>query len=1033
MAVVVAHEPGAWFVETLESLAVQDYAHLRVAVIDAAGSRLAAQVRSVMPDAVVMGTGGSNGFSEAANTILSADLQAEFLLICHDDVALAPDTVSILVAEAERSSAGIVGPKLVDWDRPEMIRQAGYEVDRFGFGAAIPGFEELDQEQFDGVRDVFAVPSAVLLIRRTLFMTLGGFDAAVTFVGEDIDLCWRAQMAGARVMIAGGAVVRHRARLAKSMSANDLRATRARHALRAMLVNHGRISLILLIPAALLLSVVEVGLSVVTARFSRARAVIRAWTWNLARLNVTAQRRSFNARIRKVRQADVVAGQYLGSLRVNSFIRRHFGGDRVDRGDRGHRSDRHALLRNHAVGSRGSNDSSSPDSRYRTGSSRLVWAVWIFVAAFVLLASRSLIINGVPAVGDFAPFPETSADMLRDWWGGWSDRGTGAPSSNLGGLVFMGLLGLIFTNSMGLVRTLLVITPIVVGLIGAYRLLAQSGSRRAQAATLVAYLVVPLVSASVSGGSLSGLIGYAAAPWMLRELLRASGATPFRGGGRQWRSLPGTAVSLGAVAGLAALWVPAAAGLLLLLTASLVVGSLLAGRPGGIGRLLTAAVLAVPVAAFVAFGLLVDVLAAGPTWAMIADGRDGSAGTTSLGEILRLAVGPHDPGNRVWLFAVPMAVPLLLGRGWRLEQAVRLWIVAVASWALVLVAQHGHLPFGLPDQQLLLAPAAVAVAGLCGMAVLAIEHDLRFSHFGWRQALMPVVAMASVVLLVGSLGVLDSGRWGLGKGDHHAELRFEPPVLAGSYRVLWIGDPEFLPVEGRSLAPGVAWAATNGDVVTILDRAVPVDPGHADLFETVIEEMASGQTSRGGRMLAGLAVRYVVLLNRLVPAPFLPTEQARPVPGAVSSGLRSQLDLELLDGTNSAVDVFVNSSWVPARSLQPAGFDSGISQITDLEARPLTPGAALFSGDGHSWSGSVPEGAEVWVAHTSRPGWELSVAGVEAPRRAALSWGRAYLPPAGEAVFSYTPPWWRRAGQLVGVAATVLLAAGWARRRMERV
>ena len=1012
-AVVVAHEPGDWFVETLESLALQDYEHLRVAVVDAAGSGIGVRARAVIDDAVIIDASGSTGFAEAANAVLSADLEADFLLVCHDDVALAPDAVSILMAEALRSRAGIVGPKLVDWDRPEMIVHAGYEVDRFGVGADIADVGELDQEQHDGVRDVFALPSAALLIRRGLFVTLGGFDGAMTHRGEDIDLCWRAQMAGARVMIVGGAVVRHRSRLVARTGVEDVRLTRARHALRAMLVNHGRISLMIFVPLALLMSIAETLLALITARFGRVREVVSAWAWNIARLDVVVQRRRANAQVRKVRQADVTAMQYLGSARLTAFVRRHFGGDSG------------GLL---AAAGRG------VLGELRTGTTRLAWISWAVVLAVVLFGSRSLIREGVPAVGDFAAFPDTAGDLLGAWWRGWTERGTGAPSSNLGALVHLGILGWLLFGSMGLVRTLWVIGPILAGLIGAYRLLAATGSRRAQVGTLVAYLLVPLPFVSVSSGSISGLVGYAAAPWMLREMLRASGTAPFRNSGPRVGNLVSAAVALGAVAGIAALLVPAAAGLLVPLAAGLAVGGLLAGRPGGIARLMAATVMAIPVIAFLALPMVVDAVASGAPWAVIADGRDGSAGPTSFGEILRFAVGHDDPGSLVWLFAVPMAVPLLLGRGWRLEQAVRFWMVAVAAWALALAAQRGALPFGLPDLQLLLAPAAVSVAALCGMAVLSIEHDLRFSHFGWRQALVPATVAASLLLAAGSVGLLEDGRWGLVGSGHHGALRFEPPVLAGSYRVLWIGAPEFLAVEGRSLGPGLAWAATAGDSVTVIDRSVPVDAGRADLVETVLNEITAGRTTRGGRLLAGLGVRYVVLLHRLAPAPFSTAGEARPVPAGLVSSVRSQLDLELIDGTNSAVDVFVNSSWVPMRALQAPGFDAGILEITDLEARPVGVGAAIFSGAGPPWSGSVPDGAEVLVSHTPRPGWELSVDGEAVPRREALSWARAYLPSGGgEAVLSYSVPWWRRVGQLVGAAAPAVLALGWLRRRMDRV
>ena len=1011
LAVVVAHDPGDWFVETLESLSLQDYPFLSTAVVDASGSGIGAHLSEAMPDAAVIDGTGAAGFSQAANAVLDAGIEADFLLVCHDDVALAPDAVTALVAEALRSNAGIVGPKIVDWDRPEIIQHAGYDVDRFGVPAERVGAEELDQEQQDGVSDVFALPSAVLLIRTELFVRLGGFDGGMNFRGEDVDLCWRAQMAGARVMFVGGAVARHREGLVSRTGVDDTRLTETRHALRAMLVNHGRLSLTVFVPAALMMAIFEVVLAAFTARFGWARDVISAWIWNISRLDVVAQRRQANALVRRVRQADVTALQYFGSVRLVSFFRRQSG------------SESSGLL---STAGRG------VFSGLRTGTNRLAWIAWIVVLGVVLFGSRRLLSGGVPAVGDFVTLGENASDLLKTWWGGWSERHAGAPSSNLGILVYLGLLGWVL-GSMALVRTLAVIALIVAGLVGSYRLLDATGSRRAQASALVAYLLVPLAPVSVASGSLAGLVGYAAAPWMLRELLRASRAAPFRHDSRGFRNHLTVAVSLGAAAGAAALVVPAAAGLVALLAAGLVAGSLLAGRPEGVPRLLTATALAVPVAAFVAFGTVVDVLASGPDWGFVADGRDGSAGVVSFPEILRFAVGGNDTGTVVWLFAVPMTVPLLLGRGWRLEQSVRLWMVAMVAWAVALGAERGVVPFGLPDLHLLLAPAAVSVAGLCGMAVLSIEHDLRFSHFGWRQALVPVTVAASLLLVVSSIGSLEDGRWGLVPSDHHSALRFEPPVLEGAYRVMWIGAPEFLPAEGHSLAPGVAWAATAGDSVTLLDRAVPLDQGRADLFETVIEEIEEGRTARGGRLLAGLGVRYVVLLHRLAPAPFIGEDDSRPVPADLTAAMRDQLDLELVEGTNSAVDMFVNTAWVPMRALYPPGFDEGIEDFADLEARPLTTGASLFSTDRPPWIARIGEGAQILVSHTPRPGWELTVDGELAPRRGALSWTRVYQPTSsGEAQLSYSSPWWRQGGQLVGAAAPVVLMLAWLRRRLDR-
>jgi GT2 family glycosyltransferase len=91
-------------------------------------------------------------------------------------------------------------------------------VDRFGEMDHSIELGELDQEQHDGVRDVFAVPSACILVRADLFRELDGFDDSLSFHGEDVELCWRIHHSGARVVVAPSARVRHREELERRRS-----------------------------------------------------------------------------------------------------------------------------------------------------------------------------------------------------------------------------------------------------------------------------------------------------------------------------------------------------------------------------------------------------------------------------------------------------------------------------------------------------------------------------------------------------------------------------------------------------------------------------------------------------------------------------------------------------------------------------------------------------------------------------------------------------------------------------------------------
>ena len=80
-----------------------------------------------------------------------------------------------------------------------------------GNGARWTGLEylEQDQGQHDDVREVLSVSSAALLARRSIFMDLGGFDPNLALFRDDVDLGWRARVAGFSVLCAPSALVFH--------------------------------------------------------------------------------------------------------------------------------------------------------------------------------------------------------------------------------------------------------------------------------------------------------------------------------------------------------------------------------------------------------------------------------------------------------------------------------------------------------------------------------------------------------------------------------------------------------------------------------------------------------------------------------------------------------------------------------------------------------------------------------------------------------------------------------------------------------
>ena len=169
---------------------------------------------------------------------------------------------------------------------------------------------------------------------------------------------------------------------------------------------------------------------------------------------------------------------------------------------------------------------------------------------------------------------------------------------------------------------------------------------------------------------------------------------------------------------------------------------------------------------------------------------------------MRFDLGPVGGSPLSWLLLVAALLPLVIGTGPRLAWAGRLWTVALVSWGLAFVVARGWTDSFAPCVDVLLVPAAVAVAACIGLGVAAFETDLVGHRFGWRQlttSLMMVAALAGMIPVVAEVS---NGSFGLPASGFNGSLQFLAAHGGDSYRVLWLGDPAALPLGGWSAGAG---------------------------------------------------------------------------------------------------------------------------------------------------------------------------------------------------------------------------------------
>ncbi|MEQ1786424.1 MAG: glycosyltransferase family 2 protein [Acidimicrobiales bacterium] len=1013
VAVVVARAPGDWFEEVMAGLAGQDYPNLSILVIDANSPEpVKPRVGRASPGGFVRRIDDDPGFGAAANEVLEVVDGAAFYLLCHDDVALAPDGVRIMVEEAFRSNAAVVGPKLVEWDNPRRLMQVGQGMDHAGYGVPLVERGELDQSQRDAVRDVFTVPGPCTLVRADLFEEIGGFDEGITDFLDDVSLCWRAHVAGARVIVAPDAVARHRDELAQRVGHDERRRLQARHRLRLVLSCYGPVGLVRAVVQTVVLNLAELAYALVAGRRRRVGDVVSAWTWNLRRIGELRVARRQVRGFRRVPDREVRQTMSRGSARLSQFLRGQIG-----RGE-----DRFTGLARSSRGVAGA---------FGAGTTRASVTVWAGVAVVLLAGSRHLLTRGVPAVGEMVALSESPFDMLRSWFSGWRSAGLGSESPAPTAFGLLGVLGLASAGALGLLRTILTVGLLPLGAFLAYRLPRPTGSRWAQITCLLVYVTVPLPYNALAAGQWGALVLYAAAPLIVGMLARASGVPPFGvapESGRWSRSWRTQALALGLVIALTSTVLPVAVVIVVAMALAISLGGIVATNLTGSLKMIGVAVGGAVVAVVLHLPWSLDFLLPGTTASSLT-GVPRASAPSDLPALLRFEVGDLGSAPIGWCFLAAAALPLLIARSERHAWAVRGWTLAVVSFSAAWAGQRGTFPFALPPVDVLLVPAAVGLALAAAMGVSAFEVDLPGYRFGWRQIASGIAAAAVLAGIIPVLGASFDGRWSMPAGDHARALAFiDAENDTTPFRVLWIGDPAAMPLAGWALEDGLAYGTTDDGAPTVENLWVGSDDGRTGLLSDAIGLARTGQTARLGRLLAPMGVRYVVVPERIAPAPFATAEL--PVPADLAATLEAQLDLEPLD-VPAGLTVFRNQAFLPTRAGVPASVelpvDGGIASALrlDLSATP----AVLPDADGRlRWSGPLDDETTLLLSAAHSDKWELEVDGSAVDAIKPFGWSTGFeIREGGDATLRF-----RTSPLRYGVLALQVLVWLWVFRTLLR-
>ncbi len=211
LSVIIPNWNGAHHLPTcLDALREQTYPRIEVIVVDNASTDESRELlRTHYLEVCTLALEHNLGLTGAMNRGLQL-ARGELIASLNNDTQVTPIWAAQLVHALQRHpEAGMAASKILLFDRRDVLHSAG---DMCGIDG-IPlnrGVWQRDEGQFDQEEYVWGACGGAALYRREMLEDIGFFDEELFMYCEDVDLNWRAQLAGYRCIFVPQAVVYHK-------------------------------------------------------------------------------------------------------------------------------------------------------------------------------------------------------------------------------------------------------------------------------------------------------------------------------------------------------------------------------------------------------------------------------------------------------------------------------------------------------------------------------------------------------------------------------------------------------------------------------------------------------------------------------------------------------------------------------------------------------------------------------------------------------------------------------------------------------
>jgi GT2 family glycosyltransferase len=217
VAIVILNWNGLNYLQKfLPSVMASSYNNYKVIVADNASTDDSISfLKTGYPDIRVISLPENFGFARGYNEALK-QVESDYYVLLNSDVEVTSNWIEPIIHLMEADlSVGACQPKILMQTNKAVFEYAGAAggwMDYLGYPFArgrIFDICEEDRGQYDQTSSIFWASGAAIFVRSKIYHECGGLDEYFFAHMEEIDLCWRMQLAGYKIMACPSAIVYH--------------------------------------------------------------------------------------------------------------------------------------------------------------------------------------------------------------------------------------------------------------------------------------------------------------------------------------------------------------------------------------------------------------------------------------------------------------------------------------------------------------------------------------------------------------------------------------------------------------------------------------------------------------------------------------------------------------------------------------------------------------------------------------------------------------------------------------------------------